>query len=51
MTKSCRTAELWHSKTSTTTDIYSHVIAEADEQASECLADVMLRTPAKKATG
>lgn len=37
---------LGHAKTSTTTDIYSHIIMEADEQASECLADVMLR-PAK----
>ncbi|SHI19685.1 Site-specific recombinase XerD [Sporobacter termitidis DSM 10068] len=34
---------LGHSKVSTTTDIYSHVIEEADAQASECLADVMLR--------
>ena len=42
---------LGHSKTSTTTDIYSHIIAEADEQASECLADVMLRNPAKKTAG
>lgn len=38
---------LGHAKVSTTTDIYSHIIMEADEQASECLADVMLR-PAKK---
>ena len=42
---------LGHTKTSTTTDIYSHIIAEADEQASECLADVMLRNPAKKTAG
>lgn len=34
---------LGHTKTSTTTDIYSHIISEADEQASECIADVMLR--------
>lgn len=40
---------LGHAKTSTTTDIYSHIIAEADEQASECLADVMLRPTRKKA--
>ena len=40
---------LGHAKTSTTTDIYSHIIAEADEQASECLADVMLRPNPKKA--
>lgn len=38
---------LGHAKVSTTTDIYSHIIMEADEQASECLADVMLR-PIKK---
>lgn len=38
---------LGHAKVSTTTDIYSHIIMEADEQASECLADIMLR-PAKK---
>lgn len=38
---------LGHAKTSTTTDIYSHIIQEADEQASECLADVILR-PAKE---
>lgn len=41
---------LGHSKTSTTTDIYSHVIAEADAQASDCLADVMLRSN-KKVSG
>jgi integrase len=34
---------LGHAKTSTTTDIYAHIIQEADEQASECIADVMLR--------
>lgn len=34
---------LGHKKVSTTTDIYSHIIQQADEQASECLADVMLR--------
>ena len=33
----------------TTTDIYSHIIQEADEQASECLADIMLRP--KRNTG
>lgn len=42
---------LGHAKTSTTTDIYSHVIMEADEQASECLADVMLRPTQKKVSG
>ena len=42
---------LGHAKVSTTTDIYSHVIRQADEQASECLADVMLRPAHKKASG
>lgn len=34
---------LGHKKKSTTEDIYSHLIQEADEASSECLADVMLR--------
>ena len=34
---------LGHAKVSTTTDLYSHIIQEADEDASECLANVMLR--------
>lgn len=34
---------LGHAKVSTTTDIYSHIIKKADEEASECLADVMLK--------
>lgn len=42
---------LGHAKVSTTTDIYSHIIRQADEQASECLADVMLRPTQKKASG
>ena len=42
---------LGHAKVSTTTDIYSHIIREADEQASECLADIMLRPAQKKASG
>ena len=42
---------LGHAKVSTTTDIYSHIIRQADEQASECLADVMLRPAQKKASG
>ena len=41
---------LGHAKVSTTTDIYSHIIRQADEQASECLADVLLRPPQKKAS-
>ena len=40
---------LGHAKVSTTTDIYSHIIMEADEQASECLADVILRPTKKRA--
>lgn len=42
---------LGHAKVSTTTDIYSHIIREADEQASECLADIMLRPVQKKVSG
>lgn len=42
---------LGHAKVSTTTDIYSHIIRAADEQASECLADVMLRPVQKKVSG
>jgi len=34
---------LGHAKISTTTDIYSHIMREADERASECIADVLLR--------
>ncbi len=37
---------LGHSRTSTTLDIYSHLIAEADAQASECIADALLRRQA-----
>ena len=36
---------LGHAKVSTTTDIYSHIIKQADEQAAESIADVILRTP------
>ncbi|MEG1564421.1 MAG: site-specific integrase [Bacteroides sp.] len=42
---------LGHAKVSTTTDIYSHIIAEADEEASDCLADVLLRPAIKAANG
>ena len=38
---------LGHAKVSTTTDIYSHVIKEADERASDCIADILLNTCAK----
>ena len=41
---------LGHAKVSTTSDIYSHIIKEADERASECIADTILRT-ADKASG
>lgn len=34
---------LGHSRTSTTTDIYSHILQQSDSKASECLADVVLR--------
>ncbi len=34
---------LGHSKVSTTTDIYSHIMKEADKQSAECIANVILR--------
>lgn len=34
---------LGHAKVSTTTDIYSHAIKQADERAAESIADVLLR--------
>lgn len=34
---------LGHAQTSTTTDLYSHIIQEADERASECIAGAILR--------
>ena len=34
---------LGHAKVSTTSDIYSHAIQQADEGASECIADALLR--------
>ncbi len=36
---------LGHAKVSTTTDIYSHIIEQADERAAECIADAILRKP------
>jgi integrase len=36
---------LGHAKVSTTTDIYSHIIKQADEKAAECIADAILRKP------
>ena len=41
---------LGHSRVSTTTDIYSHMLKEADEVSAEQLADVMLRRKNIKAT-
>ena len=38
---------LGHANTSTTLNIYSHILAESDEQASESLADILLRTGSK----
>ncbi len=37
---------LGHAKVSTTTDIYSHIIKQADERASECIADAVFRKKA-----
>lgn len=34
---------LGHSRTSTTLDVYAHMIAEADADAAECIADTLLR--------
>jgi len=34
---------LGHSNTSTTTDVYSHMIDDAKRKATECIADVILR--------
>lgn len=39
---------LGHAKVSTTTDIYSHIIKQADEIASECIADAILRPKRQK---
>jgi integrase len=34
---------LGHAKVSTTTDIYSHIMKQADEAAAECIANVLIR--------
>ena len=34
---------LGHAKTSTTTDVYSHLIEESKRKATECIADALLR--------
>lgn len=39
---------LGHAKVSTTTDIYSHIIKQADEAASNCIADVLFKGKSKK---
>jgi integrase len=39
---------LGHAKVSTTTDIYSHIMKQADEAASDCIANVVLK-PKKQA--
>ena len=39
---------LGHAKVSTTADIYSHIIKQADERASECIADAVLRPAANR---
>lgn len=36
-------SRLGHSKASTTSDLYSHIIKEADKRSAECIADVILR--------
>lgn len=35
--------QLGHAKVSITTDIYSHIIKQADEAASKCIADMVFR--------
>jgi len=39
---------LGHANVSTTTDIYSHIIKQSEEQVSDCIADVVLRSPKSK---
>lgn len=34
---------LGHAKVSTTTDIYSHIMAKADEEASNCISDILFK--------
>lgn len=36
---------LGHSHVSTTTDIYAHIIKESEERISDCIAEVVLRSP------
>ncbi len=39
---------LGHTTTSTTLNFYGHLIQKADAESSECIADVLLRSPYKK---
>jgi len=39
---------LGHAKVSTTTDIYSHIIQQADEQAADKIAETIFRAGKKK---
>ena len=38
---------LGHAQTSTTANIYAHIIAEADERAADCIAGAILRKNSK----
>lgn len=40
--------QLGHAKVSTTTDIYSHIIQQADEQAADKIAETIFRTGKKE---
>jgi integrase len=40
---------LGHAHVSTTTDIYSHIIKQSEEQVSDCIAEVVLRSSKRKA--
>jgi integrase len=40
---------LGHAHTSTTTDIYSHIIKQSEERVNDCIADVVLRSPKSRA--
>ena len=39
---------LGHAKVSTTTDIYSHIIQQADEQAADKIAETIFRADKKE---
>lgn len=40
---------LGHAHVSTTSDIYSHIIKQSEERVNDCIADVVLRSPKRKA--